>query len=260
MIDIATDEIQLELNDLVLEITLNRPAKLNSVTGEMAAALIEAVSWANESQEVRCIILTGTGDRAFCAGSDIRGLNKYESAWDFRNRPDYCDAIRGSRKPVIAAVNGFALGGGLETALSCDILLASTEATFAAPEVKLGWIGGGGMTTFLTRAVGASNAALMIMTGDSIDAERALAWGLISEVTEPDALLPLAREYAKTIASRAPIAVETAKANLHASANMPREEAIAYERDLQTICFATEDAKEGRRAFAERRPGVYYRK
>ena len=260
MIRLDTDDVQLMLNDFVLTITLNRPQKLNSVTQEMSDALREAVGWANESAEVRSVVITGAGDRAFCAGSDIHGLDKYATPWDFRNRPDYCDAIRGIRKPVIAAVNGYAFGGGLETAMSCDIRIASTTATFAAPEIKLGWIGGGGMSAFLTQSIGQSNAALMLMTGDPIDAERALAWGLVSELTEPVALLARATEHARTIASRPPIAAETAKTNLRAAVNMPQEQAIAYERDLQTICFATEDADEGRRAFAERRPGVYTRK
>lgn len=260
MIQPGTDEIRLSLSDFVLTITFNRPQKLNSVTEQMSEALIETVDWANESTEVRSVVITGAGDRAFCAGSDIRGLDKYSTPWEFRNRPDYCDAIRDMRKPVIAAINGYAFGGGLETAMSCDIRIAATTATFAAPEVKLGWIGGGGMSAFLTQSIGQSNTALMLMTGDPIDADRALSWGLVSEVVEPDALLARATEYARTIASRPPIAVETAKVNLRAAVNMPLEQAIAYERDLQTICFATEDANEGRRAFAEKRQGVYYRK
>jgi enoyl-CoA hydratase/carnithine racemase len=260
MIDLPTDNVTLEVADYVATLTINRPEKLNSVTQEMADALVLAAEWANGDDRVRSVVLTGAGERAFCAGSDIRGLDKYATPWEFRNRADYCDAIRALRKPVIAAVNGYAFGGGLETALSCDIRLASTTATFAAPEIKLGWIGGGGMTTFLAQSVGASNAALMLMTGDPIDASKALSWGLVSEVVEPTALLDRARELATVIASRPPIAAETAKANLHAAFNLPQEQAIAYERDLQTICFATEDAKEGRAAFAEKRQGVFNRR
>jgi enoyl-CoA hydratase/carnithine racemase len=161
---------------------------------------------------------------------------------------------------VIAAVNGYAFGGGLETALSCDIRLASSTATFAAPEIKLGWIGGGGMSTFLAHSIGPSNAALMLLTGDPIDAARAERWGLVSEVTAPEDLLARATELARIIATRPPIAAETAKTNLRAAFNLPQDQAIEYERDLQTICFATDDAHEGRRAFAERRPGVYHRR
>jgi len=254
----GTEEIGFEVADHVATITLNRPAKLNAVTQEMSDALVTAAEWCNAHDEVRCVVLTGAG-RAFCAGSDIAELDKYATPWDFRNRADYCDALRRLRKPVIAAVNGYALGGGLETALSCDIRLASSTATFAAPEIKLGWIGGGGMAAFLNQSIGASNAALMLLTGDPVDADRALRWGLVSEVVPPDDLLPRASAVAAVIASRPPIAAETAKANLHAAVNLPQEQALAYERDLQTICFATRDAAEGRRAFAERRPGVFSR-
>jgi enoyl-CoA hydratase/carnithine racemase len=254
-----TELVQTTLADGVLTITLNRPEKLNAVTQEMADALVAIATDANDDDAVRCVVFTGTG-RAFSAGSDITTLDRYATPWDFRNRADYCDAVRSLRKPVIAAVNGYALGGGLETAMACDIRLASSTASFAAPEIKLGWIGGGGMSVNLVDAIGPSNAALMLMTGDPIDAQRALAWGLVSEVLEPDALLPRAQELAATIASRPPIAAETAKANLHAARNLPADQAIAYERELQAITFATDDAREGRAAFAEKRPGVFHRR
>jgi enoyl-CoA hydratase/carnithine racemase len=239
---------------------LNRPQKLNAVTPEMSAAIIAHVKRCNDDDAIRVVIVTGAGPKAFCAGSDIRELDGYDTPWNFRNRPDYCDAIRRLLKPSIAAVNGYALGGGLETAMSCDIRIAASNAMFAAPEIKLGWIGGGGMATYLAHSIGTSNAALMIMTGDPIDAAKALAWGLVSEVVEPGALLERARALASVIASRAPIAAETAKLNLSAAFTMPVEQAIRYERDLQTICFATEDAAEGRAAFKEKRPPVFRRR
>lgn len=152
--------------------------------------------------------------------------------------------------------------GGRALPLTVDLrdADASSMASFGAPEITLGWIGGGGMTTFLSRAAGPSNAAWTIMTGERIDAARALAWHLVSEVVEPAGLLARARELATTIASRAPIAAETAKVNLRAAYSLPEEKAIEYERDLQTVCFATEDAAEGRRAFAEKRPPVFHRR
>lgn len=255
-----TDDLLFTVADHVATITLNRPAKLNALTPDMAAALIAAVSECNTSDAVRCVVITGTGEKAFSAGSDITTLDQYATPWDFRNRDDYCDALRACRKPVVAAVNGYALGGGLETAMAADIRIASSNARFAAPEIKLGWIGGGGMAAGLTYSMGASNAAMMLLTGDMIDAERALAWGLVSEVVAPDALLNRAQEIAATIASRAPIAAETAKLNLRAAHTMPWEKAIEYERDLQAICFATEDASEGRAAFAEKRAPVFRRR
>jgi enoyl-CoA hydratase/carnithine racemase len=242
----------------VATITLNRPAKLNAVTTDMSAALIDALEYCDGSADVRCVILTGAGERAFCAGSDISTLDAYATPWEFRNRSDYCDIIRSARKPIIAAINGYAFGGGLETALTCDIRIASVTATFAAPEIKLGWIGGGGMSTLLATSIGPGNAALMLMTGDPVDAQTALSWGLVSEVVEPAALLSRAGEIAHTIASRPPIAAETAKANLRAAVNLSQDQAIAYERELQAITFATNDAREGRAAFAERRAGVFH--
>jgi enoyl-CoA hydratase len=254
-----SEDVRFETDGHLAVITLNRPNKLNAVTPSMADAIVAAVEECNASDTIRCVIVTGTG-KAFCAGSDIAELDSYETPWQFRNRPDYCDAIRRLLKPSIAAVNGYAFGGGLETALSCDIRIAAETAQFAAPEIKLGWIGGGGMATFLAHSIGPSNAAMMVMTGDPIPAGQAHAWGLISEITAPDRLLDRAREIGTTIASRAPIAAETAKLNLRAAFTMPLEKAIEYERDLQTICFATADAAEGRAAFKEKRQPVFRRK
>jgi len=242
----------------VATLMLNRPAKLNAVTPGMTDAVRRHADRVNADSQIRTVILAGAGERAFCAGSDVGELDAYSTAWDFRGRPDYCDAIRSIRKPVIAAVNGYAYGGGLELAMSADIRLASRTAMFAAPEIKLGWIGGGGVSAFLALSAGPSNAALMLYTGDPVDATTALSWGLVSQVLEPPELLPAARELAGRIAQRPPIAAQTAKLNLRAAYSMPLENAIQYERDLQTICFATEDAAEGRAAFTQKRPPRFH--
>ena len=255
-----SDNLLFDIDGAVATITLNRPEKLNAATPAMSKAIVAAVEECNRSTSIRCVIITGSGPKAFCAGSDIATLDSYATPWDFRNRDDYCDALHALGKPSIAAVNGYALGGGLETALSCDIRIASDNATFAAPEIKLGWIGGGGMAAMLAHSIGASNAALMVMTGDAINADTALRWGLVSAVTAPDALMERARTIAHTIAARAPIAAETAKLNLRAAVSMPLDKAMEYERDLQAICFATEDAREGRAAFAGKRPPVFRRR
>ena len=255
-----SSDVAFSIEDRIATIVLNRPQKLNAVTPEMADAIVALIDRCNRDDGVRCVIVTGAGERSFCAGSDISELDRYDTPWNFRNRPDYCDAVRRLLKPSIAAINGYAFGGGLETALNCDIRIAATTAQFAAPEIKLGWIGGGGMAVFLAHSIGPSNAALMIMSGDPIPAEQALAWGLVSEVVPPSSLLTRARAIATTIASRAPIAAETAKLNLRAAFTMPLEKAIEYERDLQTICFATEDAAEGRAAFREKRSPVFRRR
>lgn len=255
-----TDTLLFTVEDQVATLTLNRPEKLNAATPAMSEAIVAATEECNRNDQIRCVIITGAGPKAFCAGSDIAELDSYATPWDFRNRADYCDAIHHLLKPSIAAVNGYALGGGLETALSCDIRIASSNAKFAAPEIKLGWIGGGGMAALLAHSIGMSNAAMMIMTGDTIDADRALTWGLVSDVVAPEALMDRARALAATIASRAPIAAETAKLNLRAAFSMPLDKAMQYERDLQTICFATEDAQEGRAAFKEKRAPAFRRR
>lgn len=258
MIASTIEEVAIEISDHVAVVTLNRPAKLNAVTPEMSKELTRIAHEINDDPGVRVVVITGAGERSFSAGSDIRTLDDYETPWEFRNRVDYCDALRELRKPLIAAINGYAFGGGLETSMICDIRIASENAQFAASEIKLGWIGGGGMSAFLAHSAGASNAALMLLTGDAIDASRALAWGLVSEVHPAEAMLPRARELAAVIASRAPIAAETAKANLRAAYTMPFDQAMRYERDLQTICFATDDAAEGRAAFAEKRSAQFH--
>ena len=252
MVEQAPD-VLFDIAGPVATLTLNRPAKFNAVTRRMTDAIRGHADRINADSGIRVVILTGAGEKAFCAGSDVSELAAYDTAWEFRGRPDYCDAIRSIRKPVIAAVNGYAYGGGLELSMSADIRLASQTATFAAPEIKLGWIGGGGVSAFLARSAGASNAALMLYTGDPVDAATALSWGLVSQVLEPHDLLPAAGELAGRIGERPPIAAQTAKLNLRAAYSVPLENAIQYERDLQTICFATEDAAEGRRAFAQKR-------
>ncbi|MFC4006189.1 enoyl-CoA hydratase/isomerase family protein [Nonomuraea purpurea] len=250
-------DVLLDVDGPVAVVTLNRPAKLNAITPDMAAALRACLSRVDSDPAIRVAVLTGAGERSFCVGSDIRELDEYATPWEFRNRGDYGDAVRALRKPIIAAVNGYAYGGGLELAMACDIRLAAENATFAAPEIKLGWIGGSGQSALLAHAVGPGNAAVMLLTGDPIDADRARAWGLVTEVYPPGELAKAAKDLAATIARRPPIAAQTAKANLKAAYSMPLDQAIQYERDLQTVCFATADAAEGRAAFAERREPVF---
>jgi enoyl-CoA hydratase len=253
-------EILFESKDKIAILTLHRPQKLNAVTRDMTQAILAAVHACNEGDTVRCLIVTGAGDRAFCAGSDIAELDAYESPWQFRHRVDYCDALRMLRKPSICAVNGIAFGGGLEAAMCCDIRIAAAGASFAAPEIRLGWIGGGGMAQHLARSIGMSNAALMLMTGDPVDADQALRWGLVSEVLPRERLLERALALAGTIAARAPIAAETAKMNLSAACALSMEQALERERELQAICFATDDAREGRAAFQQKRAPDFRRR
>jgi enoyl-CoA hydratase/carnithine racemase len=249
--------IRFEQDGQVGVLTLDRPAKLNAATRLMSAELLELIPRIDEDPSVRAVVVTGAGDRAFSVGSDIGELDAYDGPWHFRNRRDYCDALRALRTPVIAAINGYAYGGGLELALSCDIRLATSTASFAAAEIKLGWIGGGGVTALLAASVAASDVAMMLLTGDPIDAAEALRIGLVSRVLPGDELLPAATELAHRIAERPPIAAQAAKANLRAALSMGLEPAIQYERELQAVALGTRDAAEGRAAFAERRTGNF---
>jgi enoyl-CoA hydratase/carnithine racemase len=249
--------IRFEQDGQVGVLTLDRPAKLNAATRLMSAELLELIPRIDEDPSLRAVVVTGAGDRAFSVGSDIGELDAYDGPWHFRNRRDYCDALRALRTPVIAAINGYAYGGGLELALSCDIRLAASTASFAAAEIKLGWIGGGGVTALLAASVAASDVAMMLLTGDPIDAAEALRIGLVSRVLPGDELLPAATELAHRIAERPPIAAQAAKANLRAALSMGLEPAIQYERELQAVALGTRDAAEGRAAFAERRTGNF---
>lgn len=250
--------VRYEVRDGVGVVTLDRPAKLNAVTTDMSRQLFDVVASVAAGEDgVRALVVTGEGPRSFSVGSDIGEVDDYADPWTFRNRRDYCDALRALRVPVVAAVNGFAFGGGLELALSADIRLASRNASFAAAEIKLGWIGGGGVTALLTTSLSASDAALMLLTGDPVDAEQALRMGLVSRLHEADELRDAAIALATTIAARPPVAAQSAKANLLAARSMGLEAAIQYEREMQAICMGTRDAAEGRTAFSEKRAPVF---
>jgi enoyl-CoA hydratase/carnithine racemase len=256
----TTGDIDFQLSGGVATITLNRPRKLNAVTTAMSAELLDLVGRIDRAalgEEVRVVVVTGAGERSFCVGSDIGEVDEYPDPWTFRNRRDYCDALRALRIPVIAAINGYAYGGGLELALSADIRLAATTASFAAAEIKLGWIGGGGVSALLSASVSASDAALLLLTGDPVDAAEAYRMGLVSRLVSPEDLAAEAKQLAATIASRPPIAAQSAKANLTAARSMGQEAAIQYEREMQAICMGTQDAAEGRAAFAAKRPPVF---
>lgn len=250
-------QIRFDTDGGVGVLTLDRPAKLNAATRAMSAELLELIPRIDDDPSIRAVVVTGAGDRAFSVGSDIGELDRYDGPWHFRNRRDYCDALRGLRTPVIAAINGYAFGGGLELALSCDIRLAAAHASFAAAEIKLGWIGGGGVTALLAASAAASDVAMMLLTGDPIDAAEALRIGLVSRVLPAAELLPAATELAHRIAERPPVAAQAAKANLRAALSMGLEPAIQYERELQAVALGTRDAAEGRAAFAERRTGTF---
>lgn len=234
-------------------ITLQRPDKANAMTQAMADALHAECRRADGDATVRVVVLTGAG-KHFSAGSDIGSLESFPTPWDYRARLDYCDAVLALRKPSIAMVNGAAFGGGLELALSCDIRVASTSARFAAPEVKLGWVGGGGASQLLPRLVGYGNAALLLLTGDPLEAGDALRIGLVQQVTEPEELEAQTFALADRIAANGPIGTQAAKAALRVALSTDLATGMQMEEELIALCLGTEDAREGMSAFLEKRP------
>jgi len=246
--------VRYDVDEGIATITLDRPAKRNAVTPEMGRELARLAREANGDPQVRAVVLTGAGDVAFCAGSDVASLPPDATFWEVRNRDlDYTYALRTIRKPLLAMIRGYALGGGLELALMCDIRYADETASFGAPEVRLGWTPGGGASQLLPRLVGYGHALELMLTGRRVDAARALEIGLVERVLPAgeleDAVYGLARE----IAELSPIAVEAVKQAVRISLSTPPEVGMQAENELFALCFASEDHREGIRAFLEKR-------
>lgn len=241
----------------VLLLTLNRPDKLNALSKQLLEGLVAALTKAATNPAVGCVILTGAG-RAFSAGADTadmleRGVASYADP----ERLARWTAVQDFPKPMIAAVNGYALGGGLELALMCDIIIASEAAKFATPEIKLGSFPGDGGTQRLPRAVGKSFAMQMILTGDMIDSTLAERKGLVSEVLEADLLIPRANAIASQIAQMSTAITPYAKRAVQGAFERPLAKGLTFEHRLTVEAFDTEDRMEGLRAFAEKRPPVF---
>jgi enoyl-CoA hydratase len=242
------------------EVTIDRPEALNALNDEVLAGLEGAFHALGVDRSIRAVILTGSG-RAFAAGADVKAMA------DFNPQEARAFAQRGQRvfnliedfpHPVIAAVNGFALGGGLELAMACDLRIASDKAKACQPEVKLGVIPGFGGTQRLARILGRSAAKYLLFTAEVIPAERALQLGLYNEVVAPDELLPRCREIARTIAARAPVAVSYCKAAVNLGTDTSLGHGLSHEAELFAQTFATQDQKDGMRAFLEKRDDVRF--
>jgi len=241
-------------------ITINRPKALNALNSQTLVELGNVINEVAESKEIKVVIITGSGEKAFVAGADIKemkDLNALKGKELARLAQKAFSAIENMPQMVIAAVNGFALGGGCELASACDIRLASTKAKFGQPEVTLGITPGFAGTQRLPRLVGKGIAKEMISTGDMIDAQEAYRIGLVNKVYSPEELLPKAIEMASKIASRGPVAVSLSKAAVNDGMNMDTESAYKYEADIFGLCFATEDQKEGMTAFVEKRKAEF---
>jgi len=252
----AEDIILLEVSDGVAVITINRPKQMNALNPEVLLKLREAVLDCGADDEVRVVIITGAGDKSFVAGADIAAMKDYtpREAMAFAELgQSVFRSLEQLPKPVIAAVNGYALGGGCELAASCDIILASEKARFGTPEVNLGVFPGFGGTQRLTRLLGKARAKEVIFSGEMFDAARALAIGLINRICPPEELMDEARNLAATIMSKGPVAISLAKQSIEGGYDRDLDTALLIERSLFAQCFDTEDQKEGMSAFLEKR-------
>lgn len=260
MPDSSFDTLRYGLEGQVAVITLARPERRNAMGSQLKRELVAAFGLANDDPAVRVIVLTGEGP-AFCAGGDVKEMQAAQAAGESRSleekirpsRDATLLAIHESVKPVIAAVNGAAAGAGMNLALAADIRLASNTARFSQAFVRRGLPPDTGATYFLPRIVGMAKACELALIGDAIDADEAMRLGIVSRVLEPEALMPAALDMAQRIAAGPPIAIRLARQALHQGMRGTLREALAREAAALNVCLDTDDAKEGVRAFLEKR-------
>ncbi len=256
--------VNFHVQDHVATVTLDRPEAMNSLDPESIAQLQAAWAEISGNPDIRVAVLTAAGERAFCTGADLKKTMPPPQSFaqlHYGGAGTQSFAVVLSKlhtdKPVIAAINGYALGGGLELALLCDVRLASSRAVFALPEVCIGSIPGAGGTQRLIRTVGRSDAMMMLLTGDRIDAAEALRIGLVSRVVEPDQLLPTAQALAHRIAANAPLAVAAVKRLAQVGSELTLAAGLELEQHAFGVLRDSEDRIEGRKAFAEKRKPVF---
>ncbi len=251
-----TDRVSYEVKDRIARLTINRPEKLNALDHATVRAIGGAVAAAGEDQAVGILIVTGAGEKAFVAGADINELatqTPVEGAAYARAGQETFGRLEALDKPSIAAINGYALGGGLELALACTLRVASETARLGLPETSLAIIPGYGGTQRLSRLVGRSRALEMILTAEPIDALEAHRIGLVNRVVPPGELLVAAESMARTILSRGPLALRYAMKAVHGGLDAPLAQGLALEAVLFGLTCSTEDMREGTRAFLEKR-------
>ncbi|WP_338549699.1 enoyl-CoA hydratase [Roseovarius phycicola] len=254
----AYETIIVEVEDHVAKITLNRPDALNALNSQLLSELVDALQDAQGNDKVRCIVLTGS-EKAFAAGADIKMMAEKSFVEVFSGDlfgPE-ADAIMRVRKPIIAAVSGYALGGGCELAMMCDFIIASDTAKFGQPEINLGVMAGLGGSQRLTRFIGKSKSMDMNLTGRFMDAEEAERAGLVSRVVPAKKLLDEAMSAAQKIAEKSMVSVMAVKEAVNRSYEVPLAEGLLFERRVFHSLFATEDQKEGMAAFAEKREAQF---
>ena len=248
--------VLLEVSEEIATVTINRPKAMNALNPDVLKKLREVLGECRKRDDVGVIIITGAGDKSFVAGADIAAMKDFSpmEAMAFAELgQSVFGLIERIPKCVIAAVNGYALGGGTELAVSCDIVLASEKARFGTPEVNLGVFPGFGGTQRLTRILGKARAKEVIFTGEMFDAARALAIGLINRICTPEELMEEAKNLAQTIMTKGPVAVALAKQSIESGYDMDLDKALLIERTLFAQCFDTEDQKEGMSAFVDKR-------
>jgi len=249
-----------EKEDGIGIVTINRPDSLNALNAEVYTELYELFQELENDAEVRVVILTGSGEKAFVAGSDIPEMQP-QSSTEINGFLEKCriasDRIYTLSKPVIAAVNGYALGGGCELIMCCDLRIASENALFGQPEINVGVIPGGGGTQRLSRLIGMTRAKELIYTGGLIDANTALGVGLVNKVVSLDSLMAEAKELAKKLLTKSGRILSLAKAAMTSGASMSLSDALDLEAQCFALCFATEDQKEGMKAFLEKRKAEF---
>ncbi|MFH0180734.1 enoyl-CoA hydratase/isomerase family protein [Streptomyces cacaoi] len=252
--------LRVELRDRIAVLTLDRPERLNAVGSGTVDRLTRALNDIRDNDDVRALVVTGAG-RAFSAGADLGEIESFTTPGQFRafvgRLTEAYALLEDFPKPSVAAVHGFAFGGGLELALACDLRVAERGALLGLPEMKLGVLPGAGGTQRLPRLVPPAVAKQMILTGEPIDAERARELGLVNELAEPGAVLETARALATRLAAGAPLALAAGKRLIDYGLGMDLEAAVAYERETVSVLFCTEDRAEGLKAFRERRPGEF---
>ena len=255
----AYETLQVKVEDGIAVVVVNRPEKRNALNAQVRAELLQALDAIRADESARVVIITGAGDKAFIAGADI---NEFAQRTPVQQRAvmserTVFDEIAAFPKPVIAMINGFALGGGCEIALACDIRVATRSSKLGQPEIKLGIIPGGGGTQRLPRLIGSGRAMRLILTGELIDGVEAERIGLVDVLTEDDALHETTMQLARSIAAQSPLTLKLAKTALRAAEEMPLGAGLSLERELFITAFGSDDKREGVAAFLEKRAAAF---